>query len=97
MNEIRKTTATLFMMVILASVTLNIALVSAQKADAIVNGVATETNEGTAKGSWRFVFKPSLYKLHTRVVEQKEEDVRQSRLVGSIIISAIMILYVIWK
>jgi len=35
MNEIRKTTATLFMMVILASVPLNIAMVSTQEADAI--------------------------------------------------------------
>ena len=86
MNRLRgNTTATLFIMLVLASVALNIALVSAQKADAIVNGLVTETSEGPAKGSWRFVFKPGTHKLHIRIVEHTEDGVRQRCLetVGS--------------
>jgi len=86
MSRLReKTTAILFMMLVLASATLNIALVSAQKPAAIVNGIVTETSEGPAKGSWRFVFKPGTHKLRIKIVENTDEGERQRFLetVGS--------------
>jgi len=77
----KKTMATLLTILVLVSVILYTAPVSALKPYALVNGIVTGTSEGDAEGSWRYKF--NWYRgdgLDICIVEHTEEGVQQRRL-----------------
>ena len=77
----KKTMATLLTILVLVSVILYTAPVSAQKPYALVNGIVTGTSEGDAEGSWRYKFIWDRgYGLDICIVEHTEEGVQQRRL-----------------
>ncbi len=62
------------------------ALINARKSNAIVNGIVTKTNEGAAKGSWRYEFNSHRdNELDIRIVEHADKSTLNTHLetVGS--------------